>query len=343
MLRIDPLTLDFPLSDDLVAQEPLEKRDQARLIVVHRDTGAIEHKKFSDVLSYLAPGDVVVINKAKVDHARVFGKKKSGGKVEILFLGPTKEKGVWRALARPPLKAETEIVLGSHFKATIVGRSPEGEHLVKCAFDPREVMDESGKLPLPPYIKRASSDLRSKKDDEYYQTVYASAPGSVAAPTAGLHFTLDLLGELKRHGIIIVEMVLHVGWGTFRPINESVEKHEMLPERFEISAAAIKEIMSARADRRRIVAVGTTATRALESLPDEPTAGAATGDTRLFIKPGFHFRYVGALVTNLHVPRSTPVSLTAAFAGLENVERAYDAAVKERYRFYSYGDAMLVV
>ncbi len=343
MLRIDPNTLDFPLSDDLVAQEPLEKRDEARLLVVHRETGALEHKKFSDIISYLAPGDVVVINKAKVDHARVFGKKKTGGKVEILFLGPTKEKGVWRALARPPLKIDTDIVLGSSFKATIVGRSPEGEHLVKCAFDPREAMDEAGKLPLPPYIKRAPADLRSKKDDEYYQTVYAATPGSVAAPTAGLHFTLDLLGELKRHGVIIAELVLHVGWGTFRPIADSVETHQMLPESFEIPAGAMQEIISAKADRRRIVAVGTTATRALESLPDAPTAGVATGDTRLFIRPGFHFRYVGALVTNLHVPRSTPVSLTAAFAGLENVERAYDAAVKERYRFYSYGDAMLVV
>jgi len=343
MLRIDPITLDFPLSDDLVAQEPLEKRDQARLLVLHRETGAIEHKKFSDIVSYLAPGDVLVINKAKVDQARVFGKKKSGGKVEILFLGETKEKNVWRALARPPLKADTDIVLGTRFKATIVGRSPDGEHLVKCAFDPREAMEEAGKLPLPPYIKRAPADLRTKKDAEFYQTVYAATPGSVAAPTAGLHFTLDLLGELKRHGIIIAELVLHVGWGTFRPIAESLDTHQMLSERFEIPAAAMREIASARQDRRRIVAVGTTATRALESLPEDPKAGAASGDTRLFIRPGFKFHHVGALVTNLHVPRSTPVSLAAAFAGLENLERAYDAAVKERYRFYSYGDAMLVV
>lgn len=343
MLRIDPHSLDFALPDELIAQEALEKRDQARLLVLHRDTGAIEHKRFADIIGFLAPGDVLVINKAKVDPARMLGKKKSGGKVELLFLGETKEKNVWRALARPPLKADTNIILGTRFKAKIVGRSADGEHLVKCAFDPREAMSEVGKVPLPPYIKRAPSDLRSTKDAEYYQTVYASAPGSVAAPTAGLHFTLELLGELKRHGTIIAEMVLNVGWGTFRPIADSVENHQMLAEHYQIPAATMRELISAHDDRRRIIAVGTTATRALESLPDHPKAAAHSADTNLFIRPGFPFRWVGGLVTNLHVPRSTPVSLTAAFAGLENLERAYDAAIKERYRFYSYGDAMMIV
>jgi S-adenosylmethionine:tRNA ribosyltransferase-isomerase len=343
MLRIDPHTLEFALPEELIAQDALEKRDQAKLLVLKRESGEIEHRHFSDIVSYFSPGDVLVINKAKVNRARIFGKKRSGGKVELLFLGETKEKNVWRALCRPPLKAGTGVTLGWNYKAEVLGRSPDGEHLVKCDFNPHEAMEKLGKMPLPPYIKRAPADLRTKTDEEYYQTVYASAPGSVAAPTAGLHFTLDLLAQLKRHGIIIAEMVLHVGWGTFRPIAESVERHEMLAESFEFPAASMREIVSAEKDRRRIVAVVPTATRALESLPDNVPAADFAGETRIFIRPGHAFKRVGALVTNLHVPRSTPVSLTAAFAGLENLERAYDAAIKNKYRFYSYGDAMMVI
>lgn len=343
MLHIDPATLDYPLPENLIAQEPLEQRDAAKLLVLDRSDGRIEHKRFTDLLYYLAPGDVVVLNTAKVDRSRVFAKKKSGGRVELLFLGKTNTPGVWRTLLRPSVKVGTEIVVGEGGAAVVVGRSPEGELLVECAFDPLEVLEESGALPLPPYIKRKAGDVRSLKDAEYYQTVYASAPGSVAAPTAGLHFTADMLSQLKRHGTILVEIVLHVGWGTFRPIAESIKSHVMLEEKFEISAPAMREIVSARADRRRIVAVGTTATRALESLPDDQKPEAFAGGTQLFIRPGFSFRWVGGLVTNLHVPRSTPIALTAAFAGLANIEQCYDAAIRENYRFFSYGDAMLIL
>ncbi|MBV9079761.1 MAG: tRNA preQ1(34) S-adenosylmethionine ribosyltransferase-isomerase QueA [Elusimicrobia bacterium] len=343
MLRIDPETLDFPLPEELVAQEPLAQRDQARLIVIHRGTGRIEHRHFSNLGEYLRAGDLLVINKARVNRARVFGKKKSGGKVELLFLGPTDDKALWRALARPPLKEGTAVTLDGGFKGTIVGRTGEGEHLVRCEFDPMKAMEAAGRLPLPPYIKRAPSDLRSKMDEEYYQTVYAAAPGSVAAPTAGLHFTLDQLGALQKAGVRVADIVLHVGWGTFRPIAQSVATHTMLPERYEVPKVAMEEIVAARREGRRIVAVGTTATRTLESLPDDQKAEDVSAEASLFIRPGFSFRWTGALITNLHVPRSTPVSLTAAFAGIENLQRAYAEAVRERYRFYSYGDAMLVV
>ncbi len=343
MLRIDPHTLEFFLPEDLIAQEPLAKRDDARLVVVHRETGNVEHRRFSDLGDYLKAGDLLVLNKARVSPARVFGKKSSGGKLEILFLGESKDPKVWRALIRPPMKSGVKFTLDGGFHGEIIGRSDDSEHLVRCDFDPREAMSVSGRVPLPPYIKRAPNDLRAKSDAEYYQTVYAAVPGSVAAPTAGLHFTLEQLSALKSRGVCVAEIVLHVGWGTFRPIAESVESHRMLGERYEVSPAALAEIRAAQSEGRRIVAVGTTATRTLESLPVELPAETISGETDIFIKPGHAFRRVGALITNLHVPRSTPVSLTAAFAGLENLERAYDAAVKERYRFYSYGDAMLII
>jgi len=343
MLKIDPHTLEFVLPEELIAQEPLEKRDDARMAVIHRDTGKIEHRHFSDLAEYLHSGDLLVLNKARVSPARLFGKKSTGGKLEVLFLSASTTEGHWRALVRPPMKDGTAFTLDGGFKGHIAGRTPDGEHLVKCDFNPHDAMKAAGRIPLPPYIKRGMSDLRAAHDAEYYQTVYASVPGSVAAPTAGLHFTLEQLGALQKKGVRVAEIVLHVGWGTFRPIGDDVESHRMLGERYEVSPEAMKAIREAKQEDRRIVAVGTTATRTLESLPDDLPEAGASGETSLFIRPGHFFKLVGALITNLHVPRSTPVSLTAAFAGLDNLERAYDEAVREKYRFYSFGDAMLVI
>jgi S-adenosylmethionine:tRNA ribosyltransferase-isomerase len=339
---IDPVTLDFQLPDELIAQEPLHERDQARLMVVHKRDGDIEHKRFADIATYLRRGDVVVVNKAKVDHAKLIGRKRTGGKVEIIFIEKTGRPNEWRALVRSLVKDGTEVVLDGGLVATVVGRNPDGDYCVRVespAID--ALLHEQGQLPLPPYIKRAESDERREDDQAYYQTVYAAVPGSIAAPTAGLHFTEALLAELKAKGVEIIEIVLHVGWGTFRPIASAVSDHKMLAERYEVSEAAAARIRLAKQECRRVIAVGTTCTRTLETIAN-PSA-PLQGESALFIQPGFKFRVLDGLVTNFHVPKSTPVALTAAFAGLHQLEIAYASAIYEQYRFYSYGDAMLIL
>ncbi len=337
MFKIDPATLDFELPEHLIAQTPPAERDQARLLVLHRKTGQIEHRLFSDLRSYLVPGDVLVLNNAKVSRAKLMGRKPSGGKVEAIFVEKTGDDE-WRALVRPLLKEGTVFHVGSGAPVTVAGRFPSGEYrLATNGANIELILEKEGKLPLPPYIKREENDPRHFADQSTYQTVYASATGSVAAPTAGLHFSDRLLAALKSNGILIAEVLLHVGWGTFRPIADTVDQHEMLAEKFEIPAASLAAIEAAKREKRRIISVGTTSTRSLESLP------LTSGETKLFIKPGFQFKQVDALITNLHVPRSTPVSLTAAFAGFENLERCYAEAIEQNYNFYSYGDAMLIL
>ncbi len=338
---IHPATLDFNLPEELIAQEPLVKRDHAKLLVLDRASKKIQDKHFYDLRSFLKKGDVLVINTAQVDRAKLLGKKKTGGKVEVILIGP--EKGNrWRALVRPELKVGTQFMLGEA-EAELAGRTENGENII--AFlnsDPVLLRDSAGRLPLPPYIRREAEDSRHEQDARDYQTVYAKNPGSLAAPTAGLHFTDSLLSDLEKAGVEIVRVLLNVGWGTFKPISKSIDEHQMMAERYELTPASADTIYAARASGRRIVAVGTTATRVLESLPDDRSALALKGETSLFIRPGFSFRWVGALVTNLHVPRSTPVSLTSAFAGLEFLEKTYEHAIEEKYRFFSYGDAMFI-
>lgn len=338
--------MDFNLPDDLIAQEPTAERDQARLLVLKRATGEMEHRHFSDLIDYLVAGDVLVLNKAKVSKAKLQGKKDTGGKVEVIFLERILGGNAWKALVRPVIKDGTLFQVGSDLRVSVRNRLASGEYILDVKIGNVESsLTAEGRLPLPPYIKREVSDPRIEKDEQDYQTIYATHEGSVAAPTAGLHFSEGLLSKLKAKGVRVVEILLHVGWGTFKPIVASVSEHQMLGEKFEVSAEALQSLRLAKMEGRRIVAVGTTSTRTLESLdlkmmrPEE----GAQGSTDIFIRPGFNFSWVDALITNLHVPRSTPVSLTAAFSSLKSLEKAYEAAIDQKYRFYSYGDAMLII
>ena len=338
--RIDPATLAFALPDDRIAQVPSAERDQARLLVLNRADGAIAHRRFADIGDYLRAGDVLVLNKARVSKAKLVGKKSTGGKIEVIFLERNNGNGEWKALLRPPVKDGAAFEAGPGLKLSVKTRLADGEYILSVVSGDIEwALTNEGRLPLPPYIKRRPNDPLNALDEREYQTVYATHEGSVAAPTAGLHFSERLLSQLKAKGVKIVEVLLHVGWGTFKPIMDTIESHRMLSERYEVSDEAYAEVVLAKKENRRVIAVGTTSTRTLESIE----ADRLTGGTALFIKPGYQFRRVDALITNLHVPRSTPVSLTAAFAGLKNLENAYAAAIQENYRFYSYGDAMLVI
>jgi S-adenosylmethionine:tRNA ribosyltransferase-isomerase len=340
---IDPATLNFDLPDDLIAQSPLAQRDHARLMVIDRKDQSIRHQHFYDLPQFLSKDDVLVLNTAQVDRAKYLGKKTTGGKVEIILLssiGPNR----WRALVRPELKKGTRFVLEAVCEGELVDRTDIGENILAMSDDDVVKLKASaGRIPLPPYIRRDADDPRNSQDAVDYQTVYSHHPGSIAAPTAGLHFTQDLISALKEKGVDIVPILLHVGWGTFRPIAQSVETHRMLGEQYEIPKSSLETLVAAKTQGRRIVAVGTTATRVLESLPADQGQIQPFGETSLFIKPGFSFRWVNSLVTNFHVPRSTPVSLTGAFAGLSLLERAYEEAIKQKYRFFSYGDAMMIL
>ncbi|OVE77473.1 tRNA preQ1(34) S-adenosylmethionine ribosyltransferase-isomerase QueA [bacterium F11] len=341
---MDPDTLDFELPENLIAQEPLPKRDHARLMVLDRVSGSLQHKKFFDLKNYLKKDDVVVINKARVNRAKFIGKKLTGGHVEIVLIAPEGDPLTWRSLVRPMLKPGTVFKLTNGVGVRLIGRNKEGENiLVFDGGNPRDLMASMGAMPLPPYIKRKSDDPRRKKDFDDYQTVYGEVDGSLAAPTAGLHFTPELLADIKSMGVTIVEVILHVGWGTFRPIRESVENHHMLPEQYEISTENIGCLMESKKRNRRIISVGTTSTRVLESLEQFRPEGPIKGETNLFIKPGFSYKWITGLITNFHVPRSTPIALTAAFSGLSHLEKAYEEAIGQQYRFFSYGDAMLII
>jgi S-adenosylmethionine:tRNA ribosyltransferase-isomerase len=341
---INPTTLEFDLPDELIAQEALTVRDQARLLVVQRGGTQLEHKRFADLTQYLKAGDVLVLNRARVNSAKLWARKSTGGKVEVIFIEETEKQNVWKALIRPFTKPGATIVFGPGAQAELLGRTEIGENLLKCdTFNPRELMGTRGVVPLPPYIERSEDDPRLKTDKEDYQTVFASAPGSIAAPTAGLHFTPELIDRLKQQGVLVKEIVLNVGWGTFRPISGEVDAHKMLAETFDVAPLVFQELKRAKKENRRIIAVGTTVTRALESLAPTEAGPYYRGATDLFIKPGYEFKWISGLITNLHVPKSTPVALTAAFAGAETISMAYAEAVKRKYRFFSYGDAMLIL
>ena len=339
---IDPTTLNFELPEDRIAQEPLAQRDHAKLMVLDRGAGTLEHRIFSEIADYLRAGDLLVLNKAKVDAVKLVGRKTTGGQVEMIFLGPNGNLGEWRALVRPLLKDNTDVEFDGECRATVLGRAEQGEFRVRVDEKSLDaLLKTQGRVPLPPYIKRSKTDKRHRSDQRDYQTVYAAAPGSIAAPTAGLHFTQSLLERLRRNHVEILEILLHVGWGTFRPIAGAVDEHRMLAERYEVDEGIAARLRFAKREGSRVIAVGTTCTRTLETIADP--AAPLVGESALFIKPGFPFRMLDALITNFHVPRSTPVALTAAFAGLPLLEKAYAAAIENKYRFYSYGDAMLIL
>lgn len=336
---------DYELPPELIAQEPAAQRDASRLMVVRSD--AIEHRTFGEFPEQLDRGDVLAINETRVIKARLFGRREGGGDVEVLLLEPAGgapfdfSASRWDVLARPGrrLKPGTRVAFPGA-EATVLGIHADGRRTIEFAgsVDVGALVERSGAVPLPPYIERPPGDAA-----ERYQTIFARIPGSVAAPTASLHFTAAILDRLRAKGVQIVPVVLNVGIGTFRPIAaERIDEHVMHAERYTISAASGAAIARAKEEGRRVVAAGTTVVRALEGAALEGTLRGGSGATELFITPGFAFRVVDALLTNFHLPRSTLLALVSAFAGYERTMTAYREAVRLRYRFYSFGDAMFI-
>ena len=332
----------YDLPEERIAQTPVEPRDHSRLMVLHRDTDQIEHKHFYDVIDYLNPGDVLVINETRVIPARLFGERAGGGACEVLLLrqlGPKR----WETLVKPgkKLKPGAEITFGGgRLRARIAETTDVGGRIVDfdCDGTFEAALDELGEMPLPPYIHERL------QDKERYQTVYAKQEGSAAAPTAGLHFTPELLDRIREKGVDVVPVLLHVGLGTFRPVKtENVEEHEMHSEYFEVTAEAAARINAARERGGRVVAVGTTSVRTLESAAENGVLLPRRGETSIFIKPGYRFQMVDALITNFHLPGSTLVMLVSALYDRERILAAYAEAVRDGYRFFSFGDAMLIL
>lgn len=335
---------DFELPPELIAQEPLATRDESRLMLVNRTTGRIEHRIFRDLEQLIPPGDVLVLNRTRVIRARLLGVRSSGAPAEILLLKPLGDNR-YEAMVSPggKLKPGRSVTIGPDFAVEVLAITERRTRIVRLVADGPvdQLIERYGHVPLPPYIAR--DDV--PEDAARYQTVYAREPGSVAAPTAGLHFTPELLSRLKERGVRRAEILLHVGAGTFKPVEvDDPERHVMHEESFAISAEAATLINEARGHGRALWAVGTTTVRTLESAGDEAgSIAAGTGETRIFIRPPYRFRAVDHLITNFHLPRSTLIMLVSAFAGYDLTMRAYRQAVAERYRFYSYGDAMVVI
>lgn len=340
---MDVKDFDYYLPEELIAQDPLEDRSGSRLMVLDKETGEVEHKHFTDILSYLHPGDCLVINNTKVIPARLFGvKEDTRAKIEVLLL-KRRENDIWETLVKPGKKAKpgTKLVFGDGLlTGEVLDVVEEGNRLIQFHYEGifEEILDQLGQMPLPPYIKH------QLKDKDRYQTVYAKYDGSAAAPTAGLHFTKELLQKVKDMGVEIAEVTLHVGLGTFRPVKvENVLEHHMHSEFYMVSREAADKINRAKDDGHRVIAVGTTSTRTLEAASDENGRMHETsGWTEIFIYPGYQFKVIDALITNFHLPQSTLVMLVSALAGREHVLHAYELAVQEKYRFFSFGDAMFI-
>ena len=334
----------YDLPQELIAQDPLEDRSSSRLMVLDKITGEVEHRHFKDITEYLRPGDCLVINNTKVIPARLYGVKEgTEAKIEILLL-KRKENDIWETLVKPGKKCKigTKIVFGEGIlTGEVVDIVEEGNRLIQFHYEGifEEILDRLGQMPLPPYI------THQLQDKNRYQTVYAKYDGSAAAPTAGLHFTPELLQQVRDMGVEIAEVTLHVGLGTFRPVKETdVLKHHMHSEFYKIEQSEADKINKAKKEGHRVIAVGTTSTRTLESAADEN--GFLTensGWTEIFIYPGYQFKVIDALITNFHLPESTLVMLVSALAGREHVLAAYETAVEEKYRFFSFGDAMFIV
>ncbi len=333
----------YELPKSLIAQYPLQDRPQSRLMLVNKQTGKVEHKHFYDIIDVLHPGDVLVINKTKVIPARLLGVKTNGTPIEVFLLNELSH-GVWQCLVHPGkrIKIPQIISFSDNFRGFVSGSDAEGVRTIE--FENKEdfwhLLDQYGHIPLPPYIERNDS----KADLETYQTVYAREKGSVAAPTAGLHFNQDLLNRLEQKGIIITEVILHVGLGTFRPVKtDDITKHKMHSELCKLPEQTALQVNSAKQDGRRVIAVGTTSVRTLESFAQNGTLLAGEKWTDIFIYPGKKFSIVDGMLTNFHLPESTLIMLVAALAGYELTMQAYRNAVQEQYRFFSYGDAMLIL
>lgn len=334
----------YDLPEELIAQDPLEERSSSRLMVLHRKSGYIEHRVFSDIADYLQPGDCLVRNNTKVIPARLFGTKEDTGATVELLLLKRRENDIWETLVKPGRKARTGTKLNfgeGLLRGEIIAVLEDGNRLIQFHYTGifEEILDELGQMPLPPYI------THTLQDKNRYQTVYAKYEGSAAAPTAGLHFTEELFDKLKAKGVEVANVTLHVGLGTFRPVKvEDVTEHHMHSEFYHIEPEEAKKINAAKAAGRRIVCVGTTSCRTLEAATDEQgLLQAGEADTDIFIYPGYHFKMMDILITNFHLPESTLLMLVSALAGKEQVMAAYEEAVRERYRFFSFGDAMLIL
>jgi S-adenosylmethionine:tRNA ribosyltransferase-isomerase len=333
---------DFPFDPALVAVQPVIPRDRARLLVLNRRTGQLDHRHVRDLPGLLDPGDLLVVNDTKVLAARLPGKKRSTGKpVDVLFVKDL-GAGVWEVMVKGAFHIGQVIDFDARSHATILKRDAVGTRVkVESPMSVWELLHQRGSMPLPPYITRAPTE----EDHRWYQTVFAKVEGAIAAPTAGLHFTEELLARLARAAIRIASVTLHVGAATFQPVvTERIEDHQMGEETFAVSLETAKAVVEAKQSGRRVVAVGTTVVRTLETVAKEQGAVVPMcGKSRLFITPGFQFKVVDALMTNFHFPRTTLVMLLAAFAGVERVQKSYEEAIRTRYRLYSYGDAMMVL
>ena len=332
----------YDLPQGLIAQTPAEPRDSSRLLVYDRKTGKTEHRIFRDIKEYLRPGDVLVINNTKVLPARMFAYTKNGGKVEVLLL-KRRDLAEWEVLVKPGKKARVgaELTISEELSLTVLDRTETGERIVRFHYDGvfEDILSRVGTMPLPPYI-------HEKLDDQTrYQTVYCKTDGSAAAPTAGLHFTRRLLDEICAMGVQVAEVLLHVGLGTFRPVQEEdLTHHVMHSEYYRVDENAAEAVNADKREGRRVIAVGTTSVRTLETVADEHGfLRPCSGDTSIFIYPPYRFKCVDALITNFHLPESTLIMLVSAFMGREECLRVYREAVEERYRFFSFGDAMLVL
>ncbi len=341
--KMDVKDFRYDLPQELIAQDPLEDRSSSRLLVLDKDTGEITHKHFYDIINYLDEGDCLVLNETKVIPARLMGVKKDTGAVVEILLLKRKSKTVWECLVKPGKKCRVGAVIEfgeGLLTGTVSDIVEEGNRIIEFEFDGifEEILDKLGTMPLPPYI------THTLKDRNRYQTVYAKNDGSAAAPTAGLHFTKELLKDIEDKGVRLAKVTLHVGLGTFRPVKVSdVRQHHMHSEFFQISKEAADIINSTRANGKRVICVGTTSTRTVESASDDKGYLKETsGWTDIFIYPGYKFKVSDALITNFHLPESTLVMLVSALAGREKVLHAYEEAVKEKYRFFSFGDAMFI-
>ena len=340
---MDVAEFDYDLPKELIAQDPLQDRSSSRLLILDKETGAIRHGVFTDILDELRPEDCLVINNTRVIPARLLGEREgTGGAVEVLLL--RRESGdIWETLVKPGRKARPGQRIsfgGGILTGEVIDIVDEGNRRIRFTYDGifEEILDRLGEMPLPPYITHRLTDAAR------YNTVYARFDGSAAAPTAGLHFTKELLQKIRERGTSVAEVTLHVGLGTFRPVKaDKVEEHHMHSEHYEVSPAVADVINTARSRGGRVIAVGTTSCRTLETVTDEDgTVRPGSGETSIFIYPGYHFKAVDALITNFHLPKSTLMMLVSALAGRDNIMKAYGEAVEKRYRFFSFGDAMFI-
>ena len=335
---------DYNLPKELIAQDPLEDRSASRLMVLHRKSGTIEHRVFHDIVEYLRPGDCLVRNNTKVIPARLFGMREDTGATIELLLLKRRENDVWETLVKPGKKARTgaRLVFGdNHLTGEIIDVLEDGNRLIQFHYEGifEEILDELGQMPLPPYI------THKLKDKNRYQTVYAKYEGSAAAPTAGLHFTEELFQKIEEKGVKVANVTLHVGLGTFRPVKvDDVTKHHMHTEFYRVDQEAADLMNETKKNGGRIICVGTTSCRTIESAADEQgVIHPGQGDTSIFIYPGYKFKMLDALITNFHLPESTLLMLVSALAGKDQIMNAYETAVKEKYRFFSFGDAMIIL